>query len=88
MFTGCCVAFALLEHDIVVNLSASALLKIFEEKSIVRTGNSLVAVTNFPFAVLSLLAYTASHFCASYIFQVHQNPKGMQLTLPPDLQLY
>lgn len=63
-------------------------LKVFEEKSNVKTGNSLVAVTNFPFAVHLLLAYIASHFHASYIFQVHQNPKGVQLPLPHDLQLY
>lgn len=43
MFSGCCVAFALLKCDIVVNLPASALLKVFEEKSNVKTGNSLAS---------------------------------------------
>lgn len=43
VFSGCGVAFALLECDIVVNFPASALLKVFEEKSNVRTGSSLAA---------------------------------------------
>lgn len=81
MFSGCCVAFALLWHDIVVNLLASALLKVFEEKSNVRTGNSLVAECCNQFSFCSAFTtgvYSFSLLCFLYIpLQIHQNPKGV-----------
>lgn len=65
---------------------------ISEEKSNVRSGNSLVAGCCNQFSFCSLFPTGIYSFSLSCFFciplQVHQNPKGRQLPFPHDLQLY